>query len=218
MKIIAWLSSMLAAFDPAPRPPNPEFLPVILVHGIHSTSSDMTRMARYFRAEGREVFTPDLSPNDGQATIEELGRQLSDFAEARVDRERKFDLIGFSMGGLVSRYYVQRLGGDERVSHLVTIAAPHHGTMLARLHPGAGSAEMRRGSDFLRGLAVDDAKLARVRFTTFHTPLDLVIVPASSSMMPQARNVRLWASMHPSLILEKRCIRAVAEVLHAREK
>ena len=215
MQIVALLSSALALLDPAPAPPNPALPPVILVHGIHSDSRDMTRMARHFRAEGREVFTPDLSPNGGEATIEELGRQLADYAAKHVRRGRKFDLVGFSMGGLVSRYYVQRLGGAERVGHLVTIAAPHHGTVLARLHPGAGAAEMRRDSAFLRELARDDATLTRVKFTSFYTPLDLVVFPASSSAMPQARNVRVWASLHPSLILERRCLRAVSGALAA---
>ena len=215
MQIVALLSSALAFFDAAPVPANPKYNPVVLVHGIHSNSRDMTRMARHFRAEGREVFTPDLSPNGGEATIEELGKQLADFTAKHVRHGRKFDLVGFSMGGLVSRYYVQRLGGEKHVAHLITIAAPHHGTVFARLHPGAGAAEMRRDSAFLRDLATDDAKLSRVKFTTFHTPLDLVVVPASSAVMPQARNVRVWAPLHPSLILEKRCIRAVAGVLRS---
>ena len=216
MQLVAVLSSALALFDPAPAAtPNPEYNPVILVHGIHSDSRDMTRMARHFRAEGREVFAPDLAPNGGQATMDELGKQLSDFAEKHVPRGRKFDLVGFSMGGLVSRYYVQRLGGAAHVGHLITIAAPHRGTILARLHPGAGAAEMRRDSAFLRDLASDDATLARVKFTSFYTPLDLVVVPSSSSAMPQARNVRVWASLHPSLILEMRCIRAVAAALRS---
>ena len=245
MQVIALLSSALALFDAAPAAkPNPEFNPVVLVHGIHSNSRDMTRMARHFRAEGREVFTPDLTPNGGQATIEELGKQLANYAKknvprgrkfdlvgfsmgglvsryyvqrlggaAHVPRGRKFDLVGFSMGGLVSRYYVQRLGGAAHVAHLVTIAAPHHGTILARLSRGAGAVEMRRDSAFLRELAKDDATLSRVKFTAFYTPLDLVVMPASSAEMPQARNVRVWASLHPSLILEKRCIRAVAAAI-----
>ena len=214
MQLVALLSSALAFFDAPPAAtPNPGFNSVVLVHGIHSDARDMTRMARHFRAEGREVFTPDLVPNGGQATIEELGRQLADYAAKHIPRGRKFDLVGFSMGGLVSRYYVQRLGGADHVAHLVTIAAPHHGTIFARVHPGAGAAEMRRGSSFLRDLAKDDATLSRVKFTTFHTPLDLVVVPASSAKMPQARNIRVWASLHPSFILEKRCIRSVAAAL-----
>jgi len=73
--------------------------------------------------------------------------------------------------------------------------------------------QMRPGSDFLRDLARDADALQAIPFTSFYTPLDAVIVPARSSEMPQARNVRIWAAMHPSFILERRCIRAVAAAL-----
>jgi triacylglycerol lipase len=215
MQLVAWLSSMLAALDGAGAPVAPavsERAPVVLVHGIHASSRDMRRMACYFRAQGREVFTPDLSPAGGQVRLDLLAQQLAAFTELHL-HGRKFDLVGFSMGGLVSRYYVQRLGGLQRVEHFVTIAAPHQGTALANLHFGDGGRQMRPRSDFLRELARDSDRLRDVKFTSFYTPLDLVIVPARNSEMPQANNVRLWAAMHPSLILERRCIRAVAKAL-----
>jgi triacylglycerol lipase len=84
---------------------------------------------------------------------------------------------------------------------------------MAAVNALPGVVQMRRGSDFLRDLERDADCLARVKFTSIYTPLDLIIIPASSSEMPQARNVRMWASMHPSLILERRCLRAVAAAL-----
>jgi triacylglycerol lipase len=185
---------------------------VILVHGIHSSGEDMTRLAQHLRSQGRPVFVPTLAPNGGQAKLEDLAQQLADYAAREVPRG-KFDLVGFSMGGLVTRYYIQRLGGVDRVEHFVTMAAPHHGTAMAKLTRRPGSLQMRRGSDFLRDLATDADTLRRVKFTSFYTPLDTIIVPARSSEMPQAKNVRMWASMHPSWVLEKRCIRAVAAAL-----
>jgi triacylglycerol lipase len=215
MKLVALLSSLLATLDGhggTASPPLVERNPVVLVHGIYSDSGDFERMARHLRTEGRQVFTPDLKPNGGQAGIDELARQLAAYTARQVP-SRKFDLVGFSMGGLVSRYYLQRLGGLDRVEHFVTLAAPHHGTVLAGLHGGRGGRHMRPESDLLRDLATDADRLSRVKFTSLYTPLDLIIVPARSSEMPQARNVRLWAALHPSLILEKRCIRAVAAAL-----
>jgi triacylglycerol lipase len=215
MQLVAWLSSMLAALDSlgsATVPTPSAQAPVVLVHGIYASSRDLTRMARHLRTQGREVFTPDLSPANGQVGLDELARQLADFTEAHLPG-RKFDLVGFSMGGLVSRYYLQRLGGLQHVEHFITIAAPHHGTMMANMHFGPGGRQMRPGSDFLRELARDVDQLGSVKFTSFYTPLDLVIVPARSSEMANANNVRIWAALHPSLILERRCIRAVAKAL-----
>jgi triacylglycerol lipase len=213
MKLVALLSSLLAALDgTSAAAPAPARNPVVLVHGIYSDSGDFTRMARVLRAEGWPVFTPNLRPNGGQAGIDELASQLSRYIEREVPGG-KCDLVGFSMGGLVSRYYLQRLGGLDRVERFVSLAAPHHGTVLAHLHGGRGGRHMRPESDLLRDLARDADRLGRVKFTSIYTPLDLIIVPARSSEMAQARNVRLWASMHPALILGKRGIRAVAKAL-----
>jgi triacylglycerol lipase len=118
------------------------------------------------------------------------------------------------MGGLVARHYLQRLGGIGKVNRFITMATPHNGTHLARLGSLPGWVQMRPGSDFLRDLASDADVLRGVGFTSFYTPLDAVIVPATSSVMPQARNIRMWAATHPSFILERRCIRAVAAALN----
>lgn len=213
MKLISLLSSLLATLDgPMPAQPARDRNPVVLVHGIFSDSGDFARMAKHLRAGGWEVFTPDLKPSGGQAGIDDLARQLAAFNERELPG-RKFDLVGFSMGGLVSRYYLQRLGGLRRVGHFVSLAAPHHGTVMALCHGGRGGVQMRPDSELLRDLDRDANALKRVHFTSIYTPLDLIILPARSSEMPQARNVRLWAALHPSLILEKRCLRAVADAL-----
>ncbi|KAB2664450.1 MAG: alpha/beta fold hydrolase [Verrucomicrobia bacterium] len=217
VKLVALLSSLLATLDDShgiPARPVPGRNPVILVHGIHSDSRDMTRMAHALRREGWEVYAPNLAPADGRVGLDRLASQLAVYTE-RTLAGRRFDLVGFSMGGLVGRYYLQRLGGMERVDRFVTIASPHHGTVMANLNCGAGGRQMRRGSDFLRDLERDAERLCGVQFTSFYTPLDLIIIPAGSSEMPEASNIRICAATHPSLILEKRCIRAVAKALLA---
>ena len=37
----------------------------------------------------------------------------------------RIHVIGHSMGGIIARYYVQRMGGDARVHTLVTLGSPH---------------------------------------------------------------------------------------------
>ncbi len=212
MKVVAWIAAALAHGDAPPVPADAALPPVILVHGIYSTAADMVRLAKALQADGREVFTPTLDPANGKTQIENLAGQLADFAEQKVPG-RKFDLVGFSMGGLISRYYVQRLGGVNRVAHLVTIAAPHHGTLMAHFTSGAGCEQMRPGSSFLLDLERDADTLRAIPFTSYRTPFDLVVFPARNSIMAQAKNVRMWASLHPSFILEKRCIQAVTRAL-----
>lgn len=206
------MAKTLARLDPPPIAPDPALPPVVLVHGIFSSGDDMERLARHLRAQGREVFQPSLTPNGGHAPIEDLAQQLADFAGQKI-AGRRFDLIGFSMGGLISRYYLQRLGGMGKIGRFITMATPHHGTHMARFGGLPGWVQMRPGSAFLTDLTRDADVLRGVPFTSFYTPLDTIIVPARSSEMPQARNVRMWAAMHPSFILERRWIRAVVSAL-----
>ena len=212
MKFVAWMAGALARWDGAAPAPLPDATPLILVHGVFSSGADMARIANLLRKTGRPVFTPSLKPANGDATLETLAAQLAAFADREVSG-RKFDLVGFSMGGLVSRYYVQRLGGIDRVGRFVTLATPHNGTVMARLFRGAGHRQMCPGSDFLRDLDGDVDMLKRVGFTSLYTPLDTIIVPAKSSEQFAAKNIKVWGIMHPSFVLEKRCINAVAEYL-----
>jgi triacylglycerol esterase/lipase EstA (alpha/beta hydrolase family) len=63
VKVVALVSSLLAALDGrVAAVPAPERNPVVLVHGIYSDSGDFARMSRRLRAEGWQVFTPDLIP------------------------------------------------------------------------------------------------------------------------------------------------------------
>jgi triacylglycerol lipase len=94
------------------------------------------------------------------------------------------------------------------------MATPNHGTQFSYLHPGAGAMQMRPHSDFLRSLNADLRIWNQVRLTNFYTPLDLIIVPYSSSRMPVGTNIRTWALTHPSYIASLTQFRAVNQALN----
>lgn len=62
----------------------------------------------------------------------ELARQLSESLPSGSGR-RDLTLVAHSMGGLVARYALQKLGLGERTRQLLTLATPHHGTILASM-------------------------------------------------------------------------------------
>ncbi|MEA3186312.1 MAG: triacylglycerol lipase [Chthoniobacter sp.] len=194
--------------------------PVILVHGFKDSSAKMQPMARRLRAEGWTVFTPTLSPSWGQVGIEVLARQLSDFIDTNLPPGSRFDLVGFSMGGIVCRYYLQRLSGLERVERFVAISVPQRGTWMASLCPAGllnrpGVAQLSANGPFLRDLNRDSNMLRRIQFTSMWTPLDLMILPASSSRMTIGREKLMWVAFHPLMVWQPNCIRAVAAALSA---
>ncbi len=205
-----------AAFCPdtaMAAPENTARRPVLLVHGLKDDARKMEPMARYLRSQGWAVCTLSLRPSWGQLGLEALAQQVAAEADRRFAPGQKFDLVAFSMGGLVSRYYLQRLGGLDRVGRFITLSTPHHGTWLAYLIPNAGCRQMRPGSAFLKDLASDEARLKQVRFTSFWTPFDLIIIPSRSSEVNGARNLKKWIALHPLMVWQTRCLQALAAEL-----
>jgi triacylglycerol lipase len=186
---------------------------VILVHGIYNSGNRMSGMKRYLEARGWQVYAVNIKPNDASITFDAMGAQLADFINANIPRGEKFDLVGFSMGGLVSRYYVQKMDGYQRVRRFVTVSAPNHGTLWASLGWLSGVKQMRPDSPMLRDLNGDMSKLEPLGYTSIYTPLDLSIIPARSSRMPVGRNVVVWVPLHPLMTMLSRPLNAVAQAL-----
>jgi triacylglycerol lipase len=186
--------------------------PILLLHGIWDTGAIFDQMSRYLRAKGHSVYTLDLEPNNGDAPLEYLAEQVAVFA-AQTFGTQLFDLVGFSMGGLVGRYYMQRLGGIEQVQRFITLSSPHNGTLTAHGSFCSGGMQMRPNSSFLRDLNQDITQLNRINFTSIWTPLDAMIVPASSSIVPIGKQVLVWVPLHAWMVSDSRGILAVAEAL-----
>jgi triacylglycerol lipase len=187
--------------------------PVVLVHGFKDTGAKLRRMEKHLTLRGWSAYCITLSPSWGELGIDELAGQLNHFISETLGTGKSFDLVGFSMGGLVARYYVQRLGGIERVQRFITISSPHRGTWMAHLRRNPGCAQMLPESPFLRELNADAHLLNRLQFTSIWTPLDLMIIPAWSSRIGIGREIMIPMPAHPLMVLHKRCIRAVERLL-----
>lgn len=187
--------------------------PVLLIHGITDTTLVFRQMTAYLSAQGFSVHSFDLTPNNGVMPLDQLAVQVADYIATRFDPEQPLDLIGFSMGGIVSRYYIQRLGGLERVQRFISIAAPNNGTFTAYLSQRPGCVQMRPDSPLLRDLNQDSAMLNRLNFTVIWTPYDLMIVPPNSSQMPEAKEVVVSTRFHGWIPADKRCLQAVEKAL-----
>ena len=191
--------------------------PTLLVHGIWHDGRQMKRLADALERAGAPVArTMDLSPNDGSARIAALAAQVEAQAQvlARESGAERIDLIGFSMGALVSRFFVQRLSGKELVRRFVSLSGPHAGTFHARLMPLAGARDMRPGSELLRDLASDPDPWGDVEVHTVWTPLDLMIMPPRSSRLPHvASETQIRVPLHALVPSDRRVQARVIDVL-----
>ena len=191
--------------------------PVLLVHGIWDDGRRFDAMrAALERAGLGPLATVDLRPNDGSARIESLAEQVEAAATdllASAATER-LDIVGFSMGALVSRFWVQRMGGKERARRFVSISGPHRGTATAWVMPLDGARQMRPRSELLRDLDADEDPWGEVEVHTVRTPFDLMILPPSSSRLPFAHfEHEVLVPMHRFMITHPRALSMVASIL-----
>ncbi|MBD0362310.1 MAG: alpha/beta fold hydrolase [Coleofasciculus sp. C3-bin4] len=187
--------------------------PVLLIHGLTDTIAVYGKMTAYLSAMGWSVHSFNLIPNNGDCPLDLLAKQVADYVAKTFDPEQAIDIIGFSMGGIVARYYIQRLGGIDRVQRFISISAPNNGTFTGYLSWRPGCVQMRTDSEFLRDLNRDAAMLGCLNFTVIWTPYDLMIVPAKSSQMPVGKEVIVPARLHSWMLADEGTLKAVATAL-----
>ena len=187
--------------------------PVLLVHGINDTGAVFNKMAFSLRQQGLSVHTVDLIPNNGSEVLEKLAQQVANYVNDTFATAQPLDIVGFSMGGIVSRYYIQRLGGINRVQRFITISSPHYGTIVAYGTWLAGALQMRPHSDFLNDLNSDVEMLKQLDFTSIWTPYDLMIIPTESSQLGIGKEITLPVLLHPLMLTDSRTLSIVAKIL-----
>jgi triacylglycerol lipase len=187
--------------------------PILLVHGLTDTSHKMRKIASHLRGLGWKVYDINLTPNTGDAKLEVLAQQVADLVERIFPPDQPIDLLGFSMGGLVSRYYIQRLGGIDRVQRFITISSPHNGTVAAYFTTRAGCIQMRPNHRFIEDLNGDLDMLDRISVTSIWTPFDLMILPPRSSQLGIGTDIRLPVLSHVQMVFDRRTLKAIGEAL-----
>ncbi|BFO14651.1 alpha/beta fold hydrolase [Streptomyces sp. KM77-8] len=178
--------------------------PVVLLHGFIDNRSVFLLLRRSLSQHGRQqIESLNYSPLtcDIRIAAELLGRHIEQVCERTGSR--RVDVVGHSLGGLIARYYVQRLGGDTRVRTLVTLGTPHSGTRVAPLanaHPIVR--QMRPGSPVLEELALPSPG-CRTHFVAFWSDLDHIMDPLESACVEHpdlaAVNVRVSGVGHLAL-------------------
>ncbi len=177
---------------------------VVLVHGWLNRGSIMRSLARALQEQGHVCYSPSLRPCDGRGGLAALSGCLQREIDDRFGSAAPLALVGFSMGALVSRYYIQMCGGRGRTQALFSIAGPHLGTLSAYLYPSQGVCDMRPGSPFLRELDRTRDRLAGLPVVSYWTPFDAMIRPVRSAQWTQGEVVRVPAPFHALLPFDKR--------------
>lgn len=185
--------------------------PVILLHGFAMNRTQWLWMARGLRKRGHG---PMYGMNYFSLTrVDRAARRLQRFVEQVKAREGELavDIVAHSMGGLVARYYLERLDGAKHVERLITIGTPHRGTRLGWLGWALPAARDLLGSSAL----LTDLGPVRpgAKYTSIWSRADAVIQPPESSSIAPAGTDEIFTDLgHLTLTLSPR----VVEIIDAR--
>jgi triacylglycerol lipase len=163
--------------------------PVVVVAGLSGPAFAYEPFAARLRADGFTTYVyqlPGLGFGDIPASARALATYIDGLGAAKVD------IVAHSEGGLVSRYYLQNLGGTAKVGRYVSLGTPQYGTYVANIVAflGVGTClgipacqQMSIGSTFLSQLNAGDDAPGAVRYTTVRTLQDELVRPVDNATL-----------------------------------
>lgn len=196
---------------PSPEHPNP----VILVHGTDATAyADWAGFGPVLQQQGYCAYALNYgrSPDGttfGFSDIRNSARELGEFTDSVLHRTgaSSVDLVGYSQGAAVTRYYTNKLGGAAVVDKWVGIASPTYGgnaygfspalqavpggTTLVSREFGPALVQLLQGSQFLNELNAGGDTVPGVEYTSIATRVDETIQPYTNALFrdPHVHNI-----------------------------
>ena len=184
---------------------------IVFVPGFVCNRGFWTPWLRTLRAQDRAFVAVNLEPVFGSIDgyVPLIEKAVAAVTEASGLAPV---LVCHSMGGLAARAWLRCGPHAARVHHVVTIASPHRGTLLARFSRMPNGRQMACGSDWLRPLEADAAD-GRPPFTCWYSNCDNVVFPASSATLAGADNRLLPGVAHVELAFQPEVIAATLALL-----
>jgi triacylglycerol esterase/lipase EstA (alpha/beta hydrolase family) len=210
-----FIAGAVAHSDPATPPPGANNwsckpsaehpYPVILVHGTSlNMDDDMQAVSPVLVNHGYCVFAFNYGGSSSTAVIQGTGEIAASAAtmSSFVDQvlaatgASQVDVVGHSQGGMMPRYYINFLGGAQKVHTLVGLAPSNYGVGTASGTSSSDTSdsnceacsEQMAGSAFLTHLNATPT-VASVNYTVIETKDDEIVSPYTNAFLPAAPNV-----------------------------
>lgn len=166
---------------------------VLLVTGSMIVSDFYDVMAKRLEERGfrpvvyqpPDLFTESLVTGAGRIS-EAVDAVLASTGEDRLIILAECD------GGIASRYYVEKLGGDQKVSRLITFVSAHNGTewMEKATFPQA-IVDIHPDSEFMKEARTRRPPADGPLMISLYVCTDEIMIPYTTSMVPGALNIEV---------------------------
>ena len=189
---------------------------LVLVHGLWDTPRLFRRLIQTLDDPERPLFAPHLPHRLGAVPLRQLARDLDRQIRARFAADEVIDLLGFSMGGVVGRIWLQELNGAQRTRRFFSVGSPQHGTLAAQPIPRAllaGAADMKVGSALLRDLSRSSQTLERLDCRSYFCRRDLMVCPYWTAKLPYGDQQVIDVWTHQQLMSHPRALGVFREHL-----
>lgn len=190
--------------------------PLVLVHGLWDTPRLFRPLIQELELKQRPVSAPSLPHRWGAVPLPDLAQALDQQIQAHWGHQ-EIDILGFSMGGVISRLWLQELGGASRCRRFISVGSPQRGTFTAQWVPRwpfAGIADMKRGSALLNRLNGDLLTLQAVECISLFCRWDLTVLPGWQAVLPLGEHQAVPVITHRQLM---RHPLALAQVIRTLE-
>jgi triacylglycerol lipase len=120
------------------------------------------------------------------------------------------------MGGLVTRWYLEELGGSQYVSHVASIAGANHGTTYAGgCLVYTSCVEMYPGSSLITTVTSGDETPGSTAYATWYSPCDGIIIPYTSTELNGAANHLVPCVTHIGYLTDTATLTAVERFVNS---
>ncbi|MEU4315590.1 alpha/beta fold hydrolase [Nocardia sp. NPDC024068] len=202
-----------------PTAEHPE--PLVLIHGTWENAyNNFAFISQPLHDAGHCVFTFNygrsgliqgggvgtaLPGANGTGYIEDSAKQIAVFVDRvlAATGAGKVNIVGHSQGGVSSRQYIQFEGGADKVHHLMTFGATHHGTTLVgigalgrainnlgidvlglvEIFVGHSGIQQTVGSNFINNLNAAGDTVPGVDYTVVGSRYDEITTPFDSTFL-----------------------------------
>lgn len=109
---------------------------------VHEYDGIINTMKNLGLVENQDFY---VFPYDWRKSVEQSSDDLKTFITNKISPDKKVNLIGHSLGGLVSRIFTQK--NKDKVNKIVTVGSPHEG--VVQVYKPLSAGEIDRENTFL---------------------------------------------------------------------